>query len=99
MKEDLVLELIREVLPVVIKKLGKPVYGIVHKREEVEINGVKGFLVWDYIIWNEITFEDMDGNYFSFLTSASDEKTEETWNELVAKYRVCDEHYNEYYYE
>jgi hypothetical protein len=61
-------------------------FGIVHKREAVEINGIKGFLVWDYIIYNEITFEDMDGNMFSFFSSFSDKKTEEEWNRLIQKF-------------
>ena len=86
MGKELVLRLLSEVLPVV-KEIFRA-HGFVHKRETVEINGAKGFLVWDFIIYNEITFDDMDGNCYSFFTSVSDEETEEKWNELVVKYGI-----------
>ena len=61
-------------------------YGIVHRNTTAEINGKKGFLIWDYIVWNEITFKDEDGNITSFFTSISDKETEKVWDELVKKY-------------
>jgi hypothetical protein len=82
-----IIELITEVNPVA-KVIAKRKYGIVHKRDTVEINGVKGFLVWDYIVFNEITFEDMNGDLYSFFTSMSDEKTEAEWNRLIEKFGV-----------
>lgn len=85
-KEEVILDLLRAVIPTVQRNLRTPIHGVVHKRTTAEINGVRGFLVWDFIIFNEITFDDMDGNYFSFFTSASDKETEEKWNELVEKY-------------
>ena len=88
MKEELIQALLIEVIPTVVKRLEKPIHGIVHKREQVEINGVTGFLVWDYIVWNEITFETMDGKYYSFFNSVSDQETEEKWNELVGKFGI-----------
>lgn len=69
----------------IIEKIGKT-YGAIYKSADVEINGVKGFLIWDYIIYNEITFRDMDGNIISLFTSMSDEKTEEKWDELMKKF-------------
>lgn len=66
----------------------KKVHGIVYKRTAAEINGVKGSLVWDYIIWNEITFDDMEGNIISLFSSASDRDTEKVWEELLKKYGV-----------
>ena len=62
------------------------VYGIIHKRTTAEINGKKGFLIWDYILANEITFQDEDGEIKSFFISFSDAETEKEWNKLVAKY-------------
>lgn len=45
----------------VINLLGQVIktgpFGIVHKTHEVTIGGKKGLLVWDYILWNELTFE------------------------------------------
>lgn len=41
-----------------------------------EINGAKGFLIWDYIIYNEITFKDMNDNIYSLFSSVSDDETE-----------------------
>lgn len=82
------LELLREVVPGVEEIFKTPIHGVVHKRTTAEINGVKGFLVWDFIIYNEITFDDMDGRCYSFFNSVSDEETELKWNELVAKYGI-----------
>ena len=55
---------------------------------EAEINGIRGFLVWDFIVYNEITFDDAEGNIMSFFTSMSDDETEAEWNRLVRKYGV-----------
>lgn len=63
-------------------------HGFVHKRAEAEINGIRGFLVWDFIVYNEITFDDAEGNIMSFFTSMSDDETEAEWNRLVRKYGV-----------
>lgn len=63
-------------------------HGIIHKRAPAEINGKKGFLVWDYIIWNEITFDDENGNIISFFNSIHDDKTEVMWDQLVSKYGI-----------
>lgn len=83
-----VLELLREVIIEVKEIFRTPIHGIVHKSTTAEINGVKGFLVWDFIIYNEITFDDMDGRCYSFFNSVFDEETELKWNELVAKYGI-----------
>ena len=81
-----VLAIIQQLIPVA-KKVSK-VHGFVHKRTEVEINGKRGFLVWDFIVYNEITFDDAEGNIISFFTSMSDDETEAEWNQLVRKYGV-----------
>ena len=62
-------------------------YCIVKKREPVVYNGLTGWLVWDYLIWNELTFEDRDsGKKYSVLNKFSDEETEKAFDEFVAKY-------------
>lgn len=82
-----ILELLKEVISVV--KLRNGPYGIIHKREFVMINGVSGILTWDYIIWNEITFEDMDSHQqYSLFNSMSDNETEKRWNELMERFGV-----------
>jgi hypothetical protein len=44
-------------------------------------------LVWDYIIWNELTFEDIGtGEKYSLANRLSDEEMERKFNELVIKY-------------
>ena len=50
----------------------KKTYGPVYKRTTAEINGKKGFLIWDCIIYNEITFQDEDGSIMSFFNSFSE---------------------------
>ncbi len=81
-----VLAIIQQLIPEA-KKISKA-HGFVHKRAEAEINGIRGFLVWDFIVYNEITFDDTEGNIMSFFTSTSDDKTEVEWNRLVRKYGV-----------
>lgn len=63
-------------------------WGIIHKRVNAEIYGVRGRLVWDYIVYNEISFDDLDGDVISLFTSISDKKTEVEWNRLVNKYGI-----------
>lgn len=65
-------------------------YGFIHKKVVAELDGTKGFLIWDFVVWNEITFAEdaKDGKIISFFTSISDKETEDKWNELVALYGV-----------
>ena len=69
-----------------MKEIMDKSYGFIHKRSPAVIDGKSGFLVWDYIVWNEITFEDDKGKMYSFFTSVSDNETEQVWNELMEKY-------------
>lgn len=80
------LEIIQQLIPAA-KKIAK-MHGLIHKRVEAEINGIHGFLVWDFVIYNEITFDDIEGNIISFFTSTSDDETEAEWSQLVKKYGV-----------
>lgn len=82
-----VLLLLKDVVGPVVKEVSR-MHGIVYKRTDIEINGVKGFLVWDFIVYNEITFDDMNGKVYSFFSSFSDEDTEAEWNKLIAKYGI-----------
>lgn len=68
-----------------LEKLSK-MHGIIHERVPAEINDTKGFLVWDYILFNEITFDDMQGNIYSLFKSWSDDETQKKWDELEKKY-------------
>ena len=77
-----------EILPKV-KELVSKNYGVVHKRTRAEIDGKTGDLVWDYIVWNEITFKEDDecgGKIYSLGNRFSDKQTEELWDELVKKF-------------
>ena len=60
-------------------------YGIVHDSYEFVENGKKIRLVWDYIIWNELTLEDTEtGEKRSIFTSFSDKETKEKFDKIVA---------------
>ena len=90
MDATLVLGIIKEVIPVAklaVREASK-LHGIVYKREPAEVNGIRGCLVWDYILLNEITFDDVDGNIISFFTSISDKETAVRWDQLVSEYGI-----------
>lgn len=74
-------------IPEIIEEIKKE-YGLIHKSTAAEIHGIKGFLIWDYIIFNEITFKDMDGKIVSLYRGFSDQDTEKMWQELAQKYGV-----------
>ena len=70
-----------------VQKKTKDKYGIIHKQEFIKYRGKEGRLVWDYILFNELTFEDSEtGEQFSLGLSPSDKKTEEIFNEMVKRY-------------
>ena len=66
---------------------------IIDKRAEAEINGVRGFLIWDHLLYHEISFDAMDGsgNVLSFYTSRSKEEIKAEWNRLVDRYGLYKE--------
>lgn len=66
----------------------KKEYGLIHKSTGAEIHGIKGFLIWDYLLYNEITFKDMDENIVSLYRGFSDKETEDRWDELVKKFGI-----------
>ena len=81
-----------EILDKVVKigEVGSPLkgmYGIIHKQAFINYRGKPGRLVWDYILLNELTFEDSEtGEKYSLGMSASDEKIEGIFNDLVERY-------------
>lgn len=71
----------------ILARIGRET-GFVHKAEPATINGQAGYLVWDYILYNEISFlpQDPKRDAISLLTSMSDDETSQRFDELVAKY-------------
>ena len=66
-----------------------PTFGIIHRTEHVKYGEEVGLLVWDYIVYNEISFISMDKKIVHRLfTSTSDEKTEEEFNRLAKQFKV-----------
>ena len=83
-----------EGVPVLIESAKKlrldKAHGFIHKSAEAEINGKHGWLIWDYILYNEITFDEDgdDGKCISLHHSFSDKETEQVFDALVKKYGV-----------
>ena len=44
-----------------LKVLVDKTYGSIRGRTPAVIDGKKGYLIWDHMIWNEITFETDEG--------------------------------------
>lgn len=89
MDAAIVLEIIRELIPVAkiaVRKASK-LHGFIHKTTEAEIGGIRGRLVWDYIVYNEITFDDEYGHIISLFTGL-DKATKAEWNRLVDEYAI-----------
>ena len=64
-------------------------YGFIHKEAFINYRGMSGRLVWDYILLNELTFEDSaTGNQYRLGLSHSDKTTEKFFNDLVERYGV-----------
>lgn len=70
-----------------LKVLVDKTYGSIRGRTPAAIDGKNGYLIWDHMIWNEITFETDEGKMYSFFTSKSNEETEKVWKALAKKYR------------
>lgn len=92
-REGIKMRFVKDVLELIedgnkLMKAISHIYGIIYKQVPAKIHDEKGFLIWDYILFNEITFKDMQGNIYSLFKSWSDTKTEKVWDELVKKYGV-----------
>ena len=67
----------------------KKPFGIVHKTAPVNYGGRPGLLVWDYIVWNELTFVDGETKEKqSLFNSGDDKKTEAEFNRIVSQYGI-----------
>ena len=61
-------------------------YGIIHKSERIDYDGMHGSLIWDYIIWNELIFEDDETHKkYTLATNMDDKKMEEIFNDFVKR--------------
>ena len=87
MGTDLILTLLKDldittnVLSTVTKS-----YGLIERREAVEFENKPCWLVWDYLIYNDITLEEREtGKQIRLFSSISDEKTEAKFNEIISK--------------
>ena len=75
------------VTEVVVDTIRTKPYGIIHDSHPVSMLGKDGWLKWDFIIWNELTFEEIDtGNKHSLFQSISDKDTKERFDLLVEQY-------------
>lgn len=64
-------------------------FGIVHDAAPIKLNGKYGLLVWDYVIWNELTFVDEETKEKrSLFNNMSDEATKAKFAEYVLKYGI-----------
>lgn len=67
-------------------KLASRMYGQIHLSAPVVMNGEEGFLIWDYILCNELTFLDTEnGKVTSLYQSLSDTKMEAKF------FAICDQ--------
>lgn len=70
----------------VLSMVGKN-FGVIHRSEAITMNGVEGYLIWDYVIYNELTFVNgKTGEHTSLFTSFSDRETAQRFDEYVSKH-------------
>ena len=89
-EEDLIstIKVATAALPLIFtiaEKLSKQ-HGFIHDSVPARFWDKTGRLVWDYILYNEITFDSEDGKIISLFTSLSDAETKKRWDVLVDKY-------------
>ena len=59
-------------------------YGIIHKTHPITFEGRPGNLVWDYILYNELTFEDRETKEKMRLAiKLNDKDMEDLFNRIV----------------
>lgn len=86
MDKQVVAKVVAEILKWIADK--KP-FGIVHKTAPVNYGGKVGLLVWDYIVWNELTFVDGETKEKqSLFNSISDDKTNAEFDRIVSRYGI-----------
>lgn len=89
-EEDLIstIKVATAALPLIFtiaEKLSKQ-HGFIHDSVPARFGDKTGRLVWDYILYNEITFDSEDGKIINLFTSLSDAETKKRWDVLVDKY-------------
>lgn len=68
-------------------KITRRTYGVIHQSIPAVMNGHKGFLIWDYILYNELTFLNAEnGEIKSLYHSFSNRKMEEKYNEFKVRF-------------
>lgn len=67
-----------------MKKFNELGFGVISKYSDIILDGEKGYLVWDYLLYNEISFVSADTmNTKSLYKSISDRKTAEEYDRLL----------------
>ena len=73
---------------VVKKVISDGPYMIVEDSAFVCVGGKKGRIVWDYLVYNELTFETDDGVKYQLYTGFSDKETKKRFDAFVSKYGI-----------
>lgn len=61
----------------------------IERREPVIYDGIPGALVWDYAIYNEITFVEKEtGKKHRLYTNIKDDETRQKYEEYIEKYGI-----------
>lgn len=60
-----------------------PTHSKVVEQKYAVYKNIKGKLIWDYLLYNEIYFEAKDGYYKTLFWAYSDKKTECEWKKLI----------------
>jgi len=83
-------EAIAEMVRMMLDWIGKAKpFGIVHKTAPVNYGGEPGLLVWDFIIWNELTFVDAKTKTKqSLFNNFSDKETKKEFDRIVEEYGI-----------
>lgn len=66
-------------------------FAIVCDTAPICYGGEPGLLVWDYLVWNELTFVDQKTkSKQSLFNDISDKRTKAKFDELISKYGISD---------
>jgi hypothetical protein len=76
------IELLKEILD-----RAERTYGVVHKATPATMNGEQGYLIWDWILFNELTFYNPNTKtVVSLFTTFSDSEMKEEFEKCENKY-------------
>ncbi|MBR4733654.1 MAG: hypothetical protein IK081_12890 [Lachnospiraceae bacterium] len=69
------------------EKNEKRPYAVVCRRDLINYKGNRGYLVWDFLMYNELTFEEYEtGCQVSLASRYDDKKMERVFNGIVERY-------------